>query len=125
MVGRDLRDLHANGTSFPGSIWETFEQVRSVLEPLQTDSEEKEDREGSKASPQRVKKALDEDEGSESNSTIIPRNLHPDLEESFEEESPPLLRFTGPHRSLAETRRGILQKLRMVLIILLKRNLLR
>lgn len=39
-VGQDLRDLHANGTSFSSSIWETFELVRSVLEPLQTDSEE-------------------------------------------------------------------------------------
>lgn len=83
-VGQDIHDLHANGTSFPGSISDTFEQVRSVLEPLQTDSEEeKKDREGSKDSPKRVKKELDEDEGSESISTIIPRNLYPDLEECF------------------------------------------
>lgn len=88
-VGQDLRDLHANGTSFSSSIWETFELVRSVLEPLQTDSEEeREDREGKRDSPKRTKKER-EDEGSESNSTIVPRNLYPDLEECFQEEFPP------------------------------------
>ncbi|KAF6390324.1 hypothetical protein mRhiFer1_007898 [Rhinolophus ferrumequinum] len=39
-VGRDLHKLHSNGISLPGSIWETWELVHLVLEPLQTDSEE-------------------------------------------------------------------------------------
>ncbi|KAF6313075.1 hypothetical protein mRhiFer1_008598 [Rhinolophus ferrumequinum] len=72
-VGQDLHDLHANGVPFPGSVWETFEKFRSVLEPLQTDSEEeKEEREeDNKDSPKRIKKKLDEAEGSESFSTNL------------------------------------------------------
>lgn len=39
-VGQGLRELHSNRVSFPGSSWETFKLIRSVLELLLTDSEE-------------------------------------------------------------------------------------
>lgn len=87
-VGQDLRELHSNGVCFPSSIWETFELVRSVLEPLQTDSEEEGEKDD-KDQFKKTKEGQDDDKGSETASTIIPKNLYPGLEECFTDDCPP------------------------------------
>lgn len=87
-VGQSLREVHSNRVSFLGSIWETYQLIHSVLEPLQTDSEEEREKDDIDQFI-KTKEGRDDDEGSETAFTVFPKILYPDPEECFEDDCPP------------------------------------
>lgn len=71
-------NLHSSGVSLPGSVRETWELVHSVLEPLQTDSEEEMEGETEDQIEEREDRE-DTDKESETAPTVVPKSLYPNL----------------------------------------------
>lgn len=77
----------------PGSIWETWELVRLVLEPLQTDSEEETEGEIEDQMGEREDRE-DADKESETAPTVVPKSLYPNLGDCFKDACPPPTRLS-------------------------------
>ncbi|KAF6323416.1 hypothetical protein mRhiFer1_008393 [Rhinolophus ferrumequinum] len=88
-VRRDLHKLHSNGVSLPDSIWETWELVHLVLEPLQTDSEEEETEGEIEDQMGEREDGEDEDKESEIAPTVVPKSLYPNLGDCLKDNCPP------------------------------------
>lgn len=83
-VGKDLTKRQLKGEEIPATIWETWKRVRSVLEPLQTDTEEEEeDKKQDCKSPIELSKNEESEEESVEAPTVIPKAIYPSLKDDI------------------------------------------
>lgn len=95
-VGKNITEKQLKGEDIPNTIWETWRQVKSVLESLHTDTEDEEDEKNQDC---KIQIGFSEDEGEGESleaPTVIPKVLYPSLSNLLTPDhlpSPPITRM--------------------------------